>query len=345
MTSSATTAPAHPEITDSPEVSSRRVQASRSGVGRIREDLQRFGPNTTASPLALDEAFAYCRNLANLHYENFTVASRFVPARIRPHLCSIYAYCRWSDDLADEMEDPAQARELLGWWRSQVDACFAGHATHPVFIALRQTIGQFDLEPKPFTDLLSAFLQDQSQTRYESDAELLTYCERSANPVGRLVMKLASVTAPEALAWSDSICSGLQLANFCQDVRLDAERGRVYWPADRLRREGVDPANLCNPIPTDSAKQGLMQWAAEARRSLVAGLPLVQHGPLWFARSVQLFVRGGLTILQNIDLQRGDVWTRPLTVSKGQKLRLMAGSILFPRSTSVSPIHQPQTEA
>jgi squalene synthase HpnC len=320
-------------------------QAARSGVGRVRADLERFGPGKTIPPLAIDEAFAYCRELAQAHYENFSVATRLVPTSVRPHLASIYAYCRWSDDLADEMEDPATATQLLDWWRGQLDACFAGQATHPVFIALRQTIAQYRLKPEPFTDLLSAFLQDQSQTNYESDSELVKYCERSANPVGRLVTQLARLSSTQAIAWSDSICTGLQLANLCQDIRLDAQRGRVYWPLERLQSLGIETKSLTLDSPGAAACRGVMDWTHVARRYLCDGLPLVQQGPLWFARSVQMFARGGLLILRNIDSQGGDVWSRSVTVSKVQKLQLMVRAILFPRSTAIPACDQPRLDA
>jgi squalene synthase HpnC len=328
----------YPSDDGSTEPWDARPRANRSGVGRIRLDLERFGPAQTIPPFALDEAFAYCRELTNLHYENFSVVSYLAPARIRPHLCSIYAYCRWSDDLADEMDNPSQATGLLHWWRGELDRCFRGHVTHPVFIALRQTISQFDLDPQPFTNLLSAFLQDQQQTRYQSDADLLSYCQRSADPVGRLVMRLAGVSNPDTIPWSDSICTGLQLANFCQDIALDAKRGRVYWPVDRLRRWGIEPNALATDAPSHSMCQGVSEWCNEARRFLLTGLPLLEHGPVWFARSIQLFVRGGLTLLRNIEEQQGDVWTRGVTVSKAQKISLLARSAFLPRSMKIAPV-------
>lgn len=332
-----------PELTRTSETKDSLCQATRSGVGRVRADLERFGPGVTIPPIAVDEAFAYCRDLAQVHYENFSVVSKLVPVRIRPHLASIYAYCRWSDDLADEMGDPSRATQLLHWWRGQLDACFAGRATHPVFIALRQTVSQYRLQPEPFHDLLSAFLQDQTQTRYQSDNELLRYCERSANPVGRLVVRLAQLSSSQAVAWSDSICTGLQLANFCQDVRLDAKRGRFYWPADRLMNSGIESDVLALDAPVTEACRGVMAWGDHARSYLCAGLPLVQHGPLWFARSVQLFARGGLLILRNIDLQQGDVWSRGVIVTKSQKLQLLIRSLLFPRSVQISSCDMPRS--
>lgn len=315
--------------------------ALRGGVGRVRADLAKYGPGVDIPPLAIDEAFAYCQQLAHVHYENFSVVTQLVPARIRPHLTSIYAYCRWSDDLADEMDDSVQACELLAWWREQLDHCFSGQASHPVFLALRQTVSQYRLSPEPFQDLLSAFLQDQSQTRYETDSDLLKYCERSANPVGRLVSKLAGVGGEQEIGWSDSICTGLQLANFCQDIRLDAKRDRIYWPAERLRKWNIDPDILSLSAPVPAICDGLKEWTEDARHYLVNGLPLVQRGPLWFARSVQLFARGGLMILRNINLQSNDVWSRCVNVSKVQKLQLMIRSFLFPRSMRIPAIDCP----
>lgn len=340
-------APSLPPVSDSSpaDPTAMRHQAARSGVGRVRSDLSRYGPEQSIPPMALDEAFAYCRNLAQSHYENFSVVTRLVPARIRPHLASIYSYCRWTDDLADEMDHPDQSRQLLDWWRTQLDACFQGQATHPVFVALRQTITQYDMQPEPFSDLLSAFLQDQSTFRYPSDAELLAYCRRSANPVGRLVVQLARLSSPQTIEWSDSICTGLQLANFCQDIRLDALRGRVYWPADRHQKWRVEADSLRRDAPSPEMLQGAREWTRDARGFLIAGLPLVQQGPLWFARSVQLFARGGLLILRNIDAQQGDVWSRSITVSKGQKLQLMIRSLLFPRSISIPSVDQPRWDA
>jgi squalene synthase HpnC len=322
-----------------------RMVATRPGAGRVRTDLGRFGPGQAIPPMALDEANAYCQDLATEHYENFTVTSLLVPRRVRPHFASIYAYCRWSDDLADEIEDNEHSKQLLGWWRGQLEECFRGRAAHPVFLALRQTVAEYGLSQVPFQDLLSAFLQDQSKVQYESDAELLSYCVRSANPVGRLVVQLARVCSDQTLAWSDSICTGLQIANFCQDIQQDAKRERIYWPMERLRRWDIHPDLLSLDTANPDACCGVTEWANHARGYLLAGLPLVKHGPLWFARSVQLFVRGGLMVLRNIDSCGGDVWSRRIAVTKAQKLQLILRAILFPRSTTVPSIEHPRWKA
>ena len=169
-----------------PSTSSEPVGAAaeRPGKGLVLADLDRFGPDSTIPAMAVDEAFAYCQKLARKHYENFSVTNLWLPRSIQPHFCSIYAYCRWSDDLADETGSTDRASSLLQWWQSELDDCFRDRVRHPVFIALRKTISEFDLPKDPFDDLLSAFIQDQSVIRYRETTPLLDYCARSANPVG-----------------------------------------------------------------------------------------------------------------------------------------------------------------
>jgi squalene synthase HpnC len=321
--------------------------AARSGVGRVRQDLELFGPNSEIPVCGLDEAMAYCQRLATEHYENFSVVTRLAPREIRPHLSTVYAYCRWSDDLADEMGSPDKALPLLDWWRGELEECFAGRVRHPVFRALRQTITQFSLSKRPFEDLLTAFVQDQQVTRYASDAELLDYCARSANPVGRIVLQLAGCENPETTPLSDFVCTGLQLVNFCQDIPVDARRGRIYLP--RARWQGIpnEEAFLlggdghAGGVVDSEMREAVASWTEQARSFLIRGLPLVKHGPRWLARSVQLFIRGGLSLVDNIAAQRHDVWTRPITVSRSQKLRWIAHSMLSPRSLALSHRSEP----
>jgi squalene synthase HpnC len=308
--------------------------SDRPGAGAVRKDLDRFGPGSKFPAMGLDEAFAYCQQLANAHYENFSVATRLAPRSIRPHLCSIYAYCRWSDDLADEMEDPGKSLQLLEWWRAELDACFEGRSRHPVMRAVQQTVAEFSIPKAPFTDLLSAFLQDQSVHEYESQAQLLDYCHRSADPVGRMVLCLANASDPATIRWSDSICTGLQLANFCQDILVDARRGRRYLPRDQMEPFGMNDSMLRNGQNHVEARHALACWVQDARERLMQGLPLVQQVPRWLARSLQLFARGGLALLDNIELAGFDVWSHPITVSRSQKRWLIARALLFPRDCS-----------
>ena len=192
----------------------------------------------------LAEARLYCQRLAASHYENFHVATWFLPKAMRPHFHAIYAYCRISDDLADEVRDPAQALALLGLWGRELDACYEGRARHPVFVALGETIRACAIPKPPFADLLTAFRQDQTATRYASMGDLLGYCRYSANPVGRLVLYACGEADEERFRLSDATCTALQLANFRQDVRSDYARGRVYLPQGDMRRFGVSDAMI-----------------------------------------------------------------------------------------------------
>src|SRR5579875_1542099 len=192
----------------------------------------------------LDEARAWCRRLAETHYENFHVASWFLPKRLRPHFHSIYAYCRVSDDLGDEVGDPDQALALLDLWGAELDACYRGGARHPVFVALAETVRACDIPKEPFADLLAAFRQDQTVTRFATMAEVLDYCRYSANPVGRIVLYACGYRDEERFALSDKTCTALQLAKFWQDVRVDYAKGRVYLPQADMDRFHVEEASL-----------------------------------------------------------------------------------------------------
>src|SRR5271163_2905143 len=187
---------------------------------------------------SVEEARAWCKRLAESHYENFHVATWFLPAALRPHFHAIYAYCRVSDDLGDEVGDPAKALALLDQWDGELDACYEGRARHPVFVALAETIHDCKIPKQPFADLLVAFRQDQVETRYATMVDLLGYCRYSANPVGRLVLYACGEADEEKFSLSDATCTALQLANFWQDVRRDYAKGRIYLPQDDMRRFG-----------------------------------------------------------------------------------------------------------
>ncbi len=197
---------------------------------------------TPAQRPSLAEAQAWCKHLAETHYENFHVATFFLPAKLRPHFHSVYAFCRTSDDLGDEVGDTAVATRLLAEWRGMLHECFAApeRSRHPVYVALQPTITGCDLPIEPFDDLITAFEQDQVYTHHESLMTLEEYSRYSANPVGRLVLLVSGYNEPELMALSDEICTGLQLANFYQDVVTDwVDRGRRYLPADAMQRFGV----------------------------------------------------------------------------------------------------------
>jgi squalene synthase HpnC len=286
-------------------------------------ELELYGPEAPApADLSISQCRRYCRRLARRHYENFTVASLLLPPQLRQHFCNVYAYCRWADDLADETAGPAEAVGLLDWWQSQLQQCYRGQASHPVFVALAETIRQFDIPPDPFTDLLVAFRQDQQVTRYETFEQLLGYCRYSANPVGRLVLYLGRCCDAERVRLSDSICTGLQLANFLQDIARDWDRGRVYLPSADCEQFGYSEAMLarreCNP----QFRRLLAAEVEEAERWLRRGLPLVGVVPRELRLDVSLFVHGGLAILEAIRRQDYDVLSHRPVVSRVQKLRL-----------------------
>src|SRR5690242_9578538 len=192
------------------------------------------------------EARQYCRRLASTHYENFSVATWFLPQRLRQHFCNVYAYCRISDDLGDEVGNPAAALQLLDEWEAELNACYAEGARHPVFVALAHTVRTFDIPKQPFADLLKAFRQDQTVTRYQSCEDLLGYCRYSANPVGHLVLYVCGYRDAERQALSDFTCTALQLANFWQDVSLDYTKGRIYLPLEDLNRFGVAQTDIAS---------------------------------------------------------------------------------------------------
>ena len=309
----------------------------RAGSKQVIQDLSWCGPGSAQRRMGIDEAFEYCRKLAANHYENFAVTNIWIPSDIRPHFTSVYAYCRWSDDLADEMSDPAQATELLHWWKDELHKGFSGRSFHPVFVALHETQRNYSLPIEPFEDLLSAFMQDQSIHSYEDDLQVADYCSRSANPVGRIVLALARCASEHTIRWSDSVCTGLQLANFCQDVKLDAERNRFYLPRSRMLAAEIDASEWSRG--SGRAKEALADWTKLARESLLGGMPLVSTGPSWFRRSMRLFIGGGLQILDNIQNAQWDVWNQSIEVSKFQKARLVAKACLgLPKQTSADAL-------
>jgi squalene synthase HpnC len=296
----------------------------------LAAELGRFGPAAPRRSIPLAEAEAYCRRLAEQHYENFTVVTRLLPRHLRQHLCNVYAYCRWADDLADEPVAGHEPLALLAWWERELDAAFAGRADHPVFIALSQTIREYDLPRQPLADLLAAFRRDQVQKRYETLDDLLTYCEQSANPVGRLVLHLGRSAEPENIRLSDSICTGLQLANFWQDVARDFARGRIYIPQDRCRAARWDESRFASGRFDADFRRLIEPLVDDADARLLAGQPLADSVPRDLRLAVRLFIAGGRAVLAAIRRSGYDVWSRRPTVSRMRKLRLIAEALVFP---------------
>ncbi|HEV2135075.1 MAG TPA: squalene synthase HpnC [Terracidiphilus sp.] len=271
---------------------------------------------------SLEEALAYCRRLAESHYENFHVATWFLPKALRPHFHTIYAYCRISDDLGDEVPDTAQALALLNLWGRELDACYEGRARHPVFVALRPTIEACGIPKEPFADLLTAFRQDQTVTRYATMQDLLGYCHYSANPVGRLVLYACGEVNEENFRLSDATCTALQLANFWQDVRVDFGKGRVYLPQDDMHRFGVSDEIIAAGVATPEFRALLRHEVEYARGLFEQGLPLIGRVNRELAVDLDLFSRGGLEILRAIERRDYDVLSRRPAISKRTKLAL-----------------------
>jgi squalene synthase HpnC len=270
----------------------------------------------------LAEARVWCKHLAESHYENFHVASWFLPQALRPHFHSIYAYCRVSDDLGDEVGDRSAALALLDLWGRELDACYEGRARHPVFVALGETIRACSIPKEPFADLLVAFRQDQTVTRFASMQEVLAYCRYSANPVGRLVLYACGEQSEERFRLSDATCSALQLANFWQDVSVDYAKGRVYLPQDDMQCFGVSDGTIAQGIATPEFR-ALLRHQVDYTRSLFAqGLPLIGMVNRDLALDLDLFSRGGLEILRAIERQEYDVLSARPSITKGAKLAL-----------------------
>jgi squalene synthase HpnC len=279
----------------------------------------------------LDEAQAWCRRLAESHYENFHVASWFLPRDLRPHFHAIYAYCRVSDDLGDEVGDRSAALALLDFWGHELDACYEGRARHPVFVALARTIQECFIPKEPFADLLVAFRMDQIITRYESIDDLLAYCRYSANPVGRLVLYACGEAlrndSDEIFALSDATCTALQLANFWQDVREDYARGRIYLPKKDMDFYMVTEEYIAEGIVTPEFR-ALMHCQVDYARSLFEeGLPLIGKVHRDLAIDLDLFSRGGLEILRAIERQGYDVLSARPAISKSRKMALMIHAV------------------
>lgn len=287
-------------------------------------------PEYAIPPVApsLAEARQYCRKLATNHYENFSVATWFLPKRLRQHFYNVYAYCRISDDLGDEVGDPRASLQLLDAWQQELEACYAGSPKHPVFVALSETVQDFEIPKHEFSDLLTAFRQDQTVTRYKSFDDLLGYCKNSANPVGHLVLYLCGYKDSERQLLSDFTCTALQLANFWQDVSVDYAKGRIYLPLEDLHRFAVSEDDIAHQRNT-SAFVEMMKFEVErAREWFRQGLPLIQKVSRELAVDIELFSRGGQEILNAIEAQGFAVLGRRPVISKPRKLALVARAAL-----------------
>lgn len=277
----------------------------------------------------LAEAQSWCRALASSHYENFHVATWFLPKRIRPYFESIYAFSRVADDLGDEVSDPVTATRLLGEWRQMLYECYAapGDSHHPVFVALAQTIMETSAPRGLFDDLIRAFQQDQTKTHFASLAELEDYSRLSANPVGRLVLWVSGYKDDARARLSDKVCTALQLANFWQDVVEDFDRGRRYLPADAMQRFGVTDDDLgerrCTP-----AFRAMMAYLVEYTRAMLAdGAKIAGTVDRDLAVTLRLFSQGGEAALAGVVAQDYDVLAKRPSVGKATKAMLLARAL------------------
>jgi squalene synthase HpnC len=276
-------------------------------------------PGTAPS---LEEAKAWCKELAESHYENFHVATWFLPKDLRPHFHAIYAYCRVSDDLGDEVGDAPESLALLDFWGWELDACYEGRTRHPVFVALAETIKDCFIPKEPFADLLKAFRQDQTVKRFATMEDVLAYCRYSANPVGRLVLYACGEANEENFRLSDATCTALQLANFWQDVREDYKKGRIYIPQKDMETFNVTEEYIAEGIVTPGFR-GLMRCEVDYARTLFEeGLPLIANVQRDLAIDLDLFSRGGLQVLRAIQLRDYDVLAARPAISKVAKLQL-----------------------
>lgn len=273
------------------------------------------------------DSLAYTRWLATSHYENFHVVSFLLPKRLHQDFYNVYAFCRWADDLGDEIGDRAESLRLLSWWRGELSALYDGQAAHPVFVALRTTVKRHGLPSNPFSDLITAFELDQTKTRYENWDELFYYCRYSANPVGRLVLHLCGYHDAGRQALSDATCTALQLANHWQDVTVDLAKDRLYLPLELLAKHACSVEDIFARQFTPAFAATMKEAADVARRLFTTGLPLARTVNRRLAIDLELFSRGGMRILDKIERQGYNVLVQRPYVSKAEKVRLLFGAV------------------
>ena len=276
---------------------------------------------------SLEQCEKYTRWLATHHYENFSIATFLLPRNLRQHFYNVYAYCRWADDLGDEIPDSRAALELLDWWQDELRQCYEGRATHPVFIALRETATRFEIPMDPFSDLLKAFRQDQTITRYETWDAVLDYCQYSANPVGNLVLYLCGYRGRERQVLSGYTCTALQLANFWQDVSRDLDKDRIYIPLDALAASGLTEPDLSGRRFDDRYVHLMRGLVARTRELFQLGLPLAPSVAPALRVDIELFSRGGIAVLDAIESIGYNTLQRRPTLTRATKLRLVGRAL------------------
>ncbi len=293
----------------------------RPGELQLTEKL----PENGCAPSVAEE---YTRWLATHHYENFNVASWLLPKELHQHFYNLYAYCRWADDLGDEITTRERALELLDWWETELDACYEGRPNHPVFVALGETIIAKNVPKAPFRDLLKAFRQDQVVKRYQTWDSMIGYCVYSANPVGRLILYVCGYRDEQRQKLSDATCTALQLANFWQDVSRDLEIGRIYIPLELAARHGLSEAEIVARKFDERYVRLMKDLIAQTRALFAEGLPLAEMVEGKLAIDLELFSRGGMAVLDAIEAMGYDTLHVRPSVSKGRQVRLLGRAVV-----------------
>ena len=270
----------------------------------------------------------YTRWLATHHYENFNVVSWLLPKELHQHFYNVYAYCRWADDLGDEIPDTQRALELLNWWEQELDACYAGQPSHPVFVALRETIVAKEIPKQPFADLLKAFRQDQTVKRYPNWDAVLNYCVYSASPVGRLVLYLCGYRDEQRQQLSDATCTALQLANFWQDVSRDLEKGRIYIPLDIAAAHRLSEADIVERRFDDRYVHLMKDLIARTRTLFAEGMPLAKMVDARLSVDLEMFSRGGIAVLDAIEASGYNTLHHRPSIGKGKQVRLLGRALV-----------------
>ena len=298
----------------------------------VELEISRHLPPAGCSPARAQE---YTRWLATHHYENFNVVSWLLPRRLHQHFYNVYAYCRWADDLGDEVDSTARALELLDWWESELRNLYGCHpersegsASHPVFIALKPTVEECQIPIEPFLDLLTAFRQDQSVHRYANWDAVLGYCRYSANPVGRLVLYLCGYRDAERQALSDATCTALQLANFWQDVARDLDKDRIYIPLDALAAHCLKEADLFAHSFDDRYAALMKDLLTRTRALFTQGLPLAERVAPELRIDIELFSRGGLAVLDSIERIGYNTLAQRPALSRAAQAHLLGRALL-----------------
>ncbi len=267
-------------------------------------------------PWTKEAAYRYCERLATNHYENFPVASRFVPAPLRPHVWAIYAFARTADDFSDEPRFEGRRREALDRWELYLEASYHRDVDHPIFLALRDTVRRHNIPIGPLKALLTAFRMDLTKARYASFQELRQYCTHSADPVGQLVLYVHGHRQPELHRFSDEICSALQIANFLQDLSVDIPRGRCYIPQEDLIHFGVTWDQLQSGRHTCEFKELMCFEVARVRTMFLRGRPLIRKVSPGLSLELEATWRGGMKILDLIEARDYEVLDYRPTVDK-----------------------------